>query len=226
MGVVYIVASHQIEARKITDLLTDLKHVNPLEFEYLRPQQLADKIEEGIELIVFSNPKVLNLDMKHQIGNWRKRGLLAPVLLISRISGESDIDDLESLNNFVLLEKPYVDKDLKGIAQKLLNQPLVYQRKFRRFSTNQAVELTSYKSDYKSNVKVHNISMGGVCIEGACEALQVGELLHMNFHLDRLNTERMMCGRVVWVQAGTNPSAGVEFVKDKEVYGQLMKTIA
>jgi response regulator RpfG family c-di-GMP phosphodiesterase len=226
MGLIYIVALHQIEAKKIYENLSTLEpHLGPFEFEFLRPMQLADKLDTGIDLVVFSNPHVLNLAMKQQMGSWRKKGFLAPILLISRVGSDQDLNELEKLHNFVLLEKPYVDKDLVGIASKMLKTAQVAQRKFRRFAANQTVNLTSYKSEFKSETKIHNISLGGVCVEGNCAELKVGDLLHMNFNMDRLNSERTMSGRVVWVRAGEKASAGVEFVKDKEVYGQILKTI-
>jgi hypothetical protein len=226
MGIIYIVALHQIEAKKIYDNLTALQPgLGPFEFEFLRPMQFADRLDAGVDLVVFSNPHVLNLAMKQQMRTWRKKGFLAPILLISRVGSDQDLNELESLHNFVLLEKPYIDKDLLGIANKMLKTAQVAQRKFRRFSANQTVSLSSYKNEYKSESKIHNISLGGVCLESDCAELKVGDLLHLNFTLDRLNTERSMSGRVVWVRPGEKTSAGVEFVKDKEVYGQLLKSI-
>ena len=85
--------------------------------------------------------------------------------------------------------------------------------------------VSSYKTDFKSHTTVNNISLGGLCVEGQWNNLQVGDLLKINFSFDKLNSERVMNGKVIWVQAGNKSSAGIQFVKEEEVYGQLLRDI-
>lgn len=226
MGTVYIVTLSQLEGKKIADVLdmADLGHRHP-NYEIIRPAQLVDRLDPSIDLMIYNNHNNLSISFQQEVHNWRKKGFLASIILMSRVMDTALIDQFEILNNFVLVEKPYDDKDLRGIAEKLFRATQVAQRKFRRFSTNQDVAVTSYKTDFKSVTKVHNISLGGLCVEGHARGLQVGDLLKINFSFEKLNVERVMNGKVIWVQDGESPSAGIQFVKEEEVYGQLLRDI-
>ncbi len=227
MGTVYIVTLNQLEGRKIAEILdsADLGHRHP-RYEFLRPAQLQDRLDPEVDLLIYNNHNNLSLSFLQDIQNWRKKGFLASVILMSRIMDTTLIDQFEVLNNFVLVEKPYLEKDLKGITEKMFRAAQVAQRKFRRFNTNQNAAVTSYKTDFKSHTRVNNISLGGLCVEGHAQGLMVGDLLKINFSFDKLNVERIMNGKVIWVQeAGENTSAGIQFMREEEVYGQLLRDI-
>jgi len=227
VGTVYIVTLNQLEGRKIAEILdkSDLGDRSP-HFEILRPAQLVDRMDPSVDLMIYNNHNNLSISFQQEIQTWRKKGFLASVILVSRVMDTTLFDQYEALNNFVLVEKPFDDKDLSGIAEKMFRAAQVPQRKFRRFSTNQDVALSSYKTDFKALSKVNNISLGGLCIDGQWNNLQVGDLLKINFSFEKLNVERVMNGRVIWVQPGEKSSAGIQFVKEEEVYGQLLRDIA
>lgn len=227
MGKIYIVTMSALEGRKIAETLemADLGR-NQAKIEFLRPSQLADRMDPDVDLLIYNNHNNLNLSFHQEIQSWRKKGFLASVVLLSRVMDATLIDQFESLNNFVLVEKPYEDRDLRGIVEKVFRAAQVAQRKFRRFSTNQKVAVSSYKTDFRTSTRVNNISLGGMCVEGDWADLQVGDLLKINFSFDKLNVERVMNGKVIWVQEeGEQSSAGIQFVKEEEVYGQLLRDI-
>jgi len=226
MSLVYIVTLNQLEGKRIMESLNTLEiGFDQLEFEFIRPSQLPEKLDPTVDLIVYNNHTALTMTMHQEILNWRKNGFVASILLLSRVPDATLFDHYAGLHNFVLLEKPFVEKDLLGITQKLLNTTHVSQRKFRRFTTDQQVAVSSYKTDFRCQPRVHNISLGGMCMQGEVSTLKVGDLLRINFTLDQLNVERIMNGRVIWVQPGKAPTAGIQFMNEDEVYGQLLRDI-
>lgn len=226
MSLVYIVTANQIEGKQIFETLSQIDTSNyRLEFELLRPMQLPQLIQPGVDLVVYNSPHPLNITLKQQFQNWRKRGFLSSVLMLSKLPDVNMVRDFEDIKNFLVLEKPYEPRELRGISSKLLNSVEVQQRRFRRFNTNQKVEIVSYKTDFKSKSRVENISMGGLCIEGACANLQVGDLLKIHFVLDKINADRVMHARVVWVTSGATEMAGVQFVREEDVYNDLLNAI-
>lgn len=226
MGTVFIVTLSQLEGRKIADVLdmADLGQRHPT-YEIIRPAQLMERLDQSVDLLIYNNHNNLSISFQQDIQAWRKKGFLGSVILMSRVMDSGLFDQFETLNNFVLVEKPYADKDLRGISEKMFRASQVAQRKFRRFTTNQDVAMVSYKTEFKSVTKVNNISLGGLCVEGHRGDLAVGDLLKINFSFEKLNVERVMNGRVIWVQNGAKPSAGIQFLKEEEVYGQLLRDI-
>lgn len=227
MSLVYIVTANQVEGKQIFESLSqiDISSKYRLEFEVMRPTQLPNLIQPGVDLIVYNSPHAINMNLKQQFQTWRKRGFLSSVLMLTKLPELKMIREFDEIKNFLILEKPYEDRELNGISAKLLNSVEVQQRKFRRFNTNQKVEITSYKTDYKSKSQVQNISMGGLCIEGTGSDLKIGDLLKIHFVLDKINADRVMHARVVWVKNADVPMAGVQFVKEEDVYNDLLNAI-
>ncbi len=228
MSVVVIVSANQIEGKKIFESLAQVDTPEyRLEFEFLRPAQLPDKLDTSVDLIVYNNNTNMNMNIYQQILSWRKKGCLSSVLLLSKIADDSLMKTVESTNNLVILEKPYLDRDLKGITEKLINVGKINQRKFRRYEVQQTVSLSSYKSGFiASETAVRNMSLGGLCIGGGIEGLKEGDLLRVDFHLDKIKARRAVNGKVVWVATENDEVlAGLEFVKDSDVYGHLLSDI-
>jgi response regulator RpfG family c-di-GMP phosphodiesterase len=228
MSLITIVSVNQIESKKIQELLADVRTDKyRVQFEFLRPLQLSQKLDRNTDLLVYNNPNNLTMTLQQQITGWRRNGFLSSILLLTKLADPTAINTVESLSSCVLLEKPFDEKDLRGIAEKFLNTEQVQQRKFRRYATQQTVNVSSYMSEFHTPSKVNNMSLGGVRIEGAVQDLRVGELVKINFSLDKLNVERVMNGRVVWIDADRpQPSAGIQFMKESEIYGQLLREIS
>lgn len=228
MSLITIVSMNQLEGQKIQEILAEVRTDKyRVQFDFLRPLQLTPKLEKTMDLLVYNNPNSLNMSLQQQVSSWRRNGFLSPIMLLSKITDPSSIVRVESLSNCVLVEKPFDEKDLKGIAEKFLNTELVQQRKFRRYSTQQMVNVSSYTTDFRADTRVNNMSLGGLCLEGAVSGLRVGEVLKINFNLDKLNVERVMNGRVVWVDHDSpKVSAGIQFMKETEVYTHLLQEIS
>lgn len=227
MSVIVIVSANQVESKKIFETLSSVEANDyRLEFEFLRPTQVPDLLDPAVDLIVYNNNTSMSMNVYQQIAGWRKKGCLSSVLMLSKLNDDTLIKNVESTNNMVILEKPYLERDLKGIASKILSSNKINQRKFRRYDVNQEVSLSSYKSGFSGKTHVLNMSRGGLCMAGGLEGLKAGDLLRVDFELDKINSRRTMNGKVVWVAPENEElQAGLEFVKDSDVYGHLLEDI-
>ncbi|MCB9073807.1 MAG: PilZ domain-containing protein [Bdellovibrionaceae bacterium] len=226
-NVIVIVSANQVESKKIFETLSEVEASDyRLDFEFLRPTQLPDKLDMKADLIVYNNNTNLNMNMYQQVASWRKKGQLASVLMLSKVADENLIHNVEPMNNMVVLEKPYVESDLKGISQKMLDERKIQQRKYRRFNVAQKVSLSSYKSGFSGESQVCNMSRGGLCIQGGLVGLTAGDLLRIDFNLDKISTHRTVNGKVIWIsEYDEQPQAGIEFIKESDVYGHLLDDI-
>lgn len=224
---VVIVSASQFEGKKLFESLSQVDTPEyRMEFEFMRPAQVPDLLDPSVDLIVYNNNTNMNINVFQQITAWRKKGCLASVLLLSKMTDGSMVEALEPVNNLVVLEKPYLERDLCGITQKLLNVGRINQRKFRRYEVQQNVSLSSYKSGFNADTIVRNMSRGGLCVSGGIDGLKAGDLLRVEFHLEKINARRAVNGKVVWVANENNePQAGLEFIKDADVYGHLLNDI-
>lgn len=221
---VVIVSANQVESKKIFETLSHVEGTDyRVEFEFLRPTQVPDKLDPSVSLIVYNNNTIMNLNVYQQIAAWRKKGCFSSVLMLSKVNDENLINKIEPTSNMVVLEKPYLDRDLRGIAQKILNANQINQRKYRRYDVEQSVSLSSYKSGFNAKTYVRNMSRGGLCLGGGLDGLKAGDLLRVEFELDKINARRSVNGKVVWVAAENQEvQAGLEFVKEGDVYGHLL----
>jgi hypothetical protein len=227
VSLIVIVSANQVESKKIYENLANVEATDyRLEFEFLRPTQVPDLLDPAVDLVVYNNNTYLNMNVFQQVASWRKKGCLSSVLMLSKVNDEALIKSLEPANNMVILEKPYLERDLRGIAHKILKSNQINQRKFRRYHVAQEVSLSSYKSGFAGKTRVLNMSRGGLCIAGGLDGLKSGDLLRVDFELDKINSRRSMNGKVVWVAPENEEvQAGLEFVKDSDVYGHLLTDI-
>lgn len=203
------------------------RFLGDVHFASARPANLAGMLDAKYNLLVF-NCQHFNSSMRNNINHWRSLGYLGPIVILVKIPSPDVIDRFADMNNVTLVEKPYENKDLQGIALKYLNETAVAQRKFRRFDTNQNAVLESYNKDFSSNSKILNISKGGAHIVGNLEDISKGDLLRVCFDLDQIKKNRTMSAQVVWTsgEVGTpEREAGLMFISKTKVYESLLSGI-
>ena len=191
MSRICIVSSNMIESKIIQRSLEALNsHLHsPLHFEHMRPAQISDQIESHIDLLIYNNAHHLNMNLKQKVVSWRKRGFLGSILVLSKVVDLELLNHMNSLHNFVVIEKPHSDKDVSGVVLKFLKTMQVNQQRYRRFTADQQVKLESYKTEFKRSSCVQNISLGGLRLEGDVSGLTLGDLLKVQFPLDKLNRQ-------------------------------------
>jgi response regulator RpfG family c-di-GMP phosphodiesterase len=198
-----------------------------LSFHSARPANLTNLLNNNFNLLVF-NSQDFNSSMRNNINHWRSLGYLGPIIILVKIPDPKIIDRFSDMNNVTLIEKPYTNKDLQGIAMKYLNENKVAQRKFRRFETQQKALLESYNKEFTSDSMILNISQGGAHIVGNLEDITKGDLLRVCFELDQIKKNRTMSAQVVWVRGEVGKSdreAGLKFISKNKVYETLLNGI-
>lgn len=203
------------------------KKVGAVQFYGARPANMPIMLENQYNLLVF-NCQHFNSSMRSNITHWRSLGYLGPILILVKIPDPKVIDRFADLQNVTLIEKPYENRDLQGIAVKYLNETVVNQRRFRRFDTKQNATLESYNKNFSSKSIISNISKGGAHIMGALSDLSKGDLLRVCFELDELKKNHTMSAQVVWTSGDVgdeNRSAGLRFISKAMVYDSLLNGI-
>lgn len=203
------------------------KSLGEVRFTSARPANLPTMIESRFNLLVF-NCQHFNSATRNTISYWRSLGYLGPIMVLVKIPDPRMLDGFADVQNVTIIEKPYENRDLQGIALKYLREGQVNQRKFRRFDTRQKALLESYNKDFSSYTTISNISKGGVHISGDLEDLSKGDLLRVCFELDELKKNHTMSAQVVWTSGDVGAedrTAGLRFISKTMVYETLLNGI-
>ena len=202
--------------------------VGSVRFWGARPANMPTMLlDANYNLLVF-NCQHFNSSMRNNISHWRSIGYLGPIVILVKIPDPKIIDGFADMQNVTIIEKPYENRDLQGIAVKYLSQSTVYQRRFRRFDTMQNATLESYNKNFSSHSTISNISKGGAHIVGDLEDISTGDLLRVCFELDELKKNHTMSAQVIWTRGDVGDpkrSAGLKFITKSAVYESLLNGI-
>ena len=203
------------------------KELGLVSYYSARPANLNNVLDGNFSLLVY-NCQHFNSAMRNNVSHWRSIGYLGPIMILVKLPTPDIIDNFADLQNVTIIEKPYENRDIQGIAVKYLNDSKVLQRKFRRFDTQQKALLESYNRDYSSYTTIDNISKGGAHISGDLVDMSKGDLLRVCFELDELKKNHTMSAQVVWTRGGvgdTKRTAGLKFISKTKVYESLLSGI-
>ena len=224
-----------IASRNETDNALIEKKLSPITkvlgkvgFVGARPANLSTILLDGQYNLLVFNCQHFNSSMRNNITHWRSLGYLGPVIILVKVPDPKLIDGFIDMQNVTIVEKPYENKDLQGIAVKYLNDSAVMQRRYRRFDTKQKAMLESYNRDFSSQSIISNISKGGAHIIGELEDISKGDLLRVCFELDELKKNHIMSAQVVWTSGDAGASdraAGLRFISKSVVYDSLLNGI-
>jgi Tfp pilus assembly protein PilZ len=197
---------------------------------------LATTAPEAIDKITRDKPSLMIMNVENftrrkvQLAtDLRTLGFHMPIMVVANIIASNTYQILGDLTSTVLLEKPFELKDLSGLSEKLIDGRAVKQRIFRRFYTDEEADLQLFRSGQNISSKIRNLSKGGAFIEYKGPAISVGEMLRLNIDLKQVARRYEVNAKVVWSAKvspwGEDPGVGVQFVKDKDVYQNLLRKI-
>lgn len=198
--------------------------------------ELTNTASEAIEKITRQNIELLIMNLGNFTKNkvqlaqdLRSLGYGFPIMILAHIITTDTHKIISDLSNTVLLEKPYELKDLTGLSEKLIDGRPVRQRIFRRYYTNETAQLELFKGGQAITSKIRNLSRGGAFIEYKGPQLALGDVLRLNIDLKQVSRHYEVNAKVVWATQkspwGDDPGVGVEFIKSKDFYQNLLRKI-
>ncbi len=198
--------------RKIDPVLTDL---GPIQFMSVGPKGLPSAIEAHVSIVILNIP-AFTYSNQTTIQDTRQAGYHGPLLVVSKVDNPEMIKEIKSLENVILLEKPYEIKDLQGIVRKFILAANVAQRIHRRYNIIQPAEVEIVSKNTKAVSTVFNLSRGGCYFEFPRKAdVKTGDFLNMTIELSEMNRIYAMPAKVVWTQPRGQAGGfgvGVEFI--------------
>lgn len=176
-------------------------------------------IEPRLKVLIFDTGAINKMVFPFMV-KVRKLGFAGPIIILGNPGDQFDIRELDQLRNVFHLGKPYAVEALLGVTKNCINIEKMRQRRDQRFDVREQATLEAYSSDFRIQTVINNISRSGVRIEGDLKGLKQGDLLRLHLNLDKINKERTMSARVVWMEKAhdNKEQAGLEFVSQKAVY--------
>ncbi|MCB0393832.1 MAG: PilZ domain-containing protein [Bdellovibrionales bacterium] len=182
---------------------------------------------QKMNLVLF-NLDTFTKDKIRLASDLRELGYGFPVLVLSQIVAPDTFDQVSRMYQTVLLEKPFEDRDLVGLADKLVLGRPVQQRVYRRFYTNQTTNVSFVTGD-ESKAKIYNLSRGGAYFEAPGLEVEKGDIIKVSVPLREVHRLYNLDARVVWkTKKGMwsgQPGAGIEFLSGSDVYRGLLKRL-
>lgn len=157
----------------------------------------------------------------------RNQGVQCPILILTSELKESLHGKMNALPDVHLLVKPFHEKNIVGISEKLLKTKKVPKQLYRRFYTNQMAHLESLESGSSLLTSMYNLSRGGgYCEFEAVERVAIGEFLRVKVNLNDSDREYTLNAKVVWTVPKGRFSGrfgvGFKFVKPEDAYRSLI----
>lgn len=178
---------------------------------------------------------ILNIDQfdfkKIRIAeNLRHLGFDFPLLTLANSIALDAYLKIDEIPNTVLLEKPFANQTLLGLAHKLINGEAVKQQIYRRFNTNQNVRIEVYPEGELVDSTMTNLSKGGAKFTLNKEALvHIGDVVRVNVSLNQVHRKYDMHGQVIWHKQKQNDKEsnelGIKFLNGDEIYSNLMYSV-
>ena len=193
----------------------------------MSPSETLHIIQSRPLNLVINCTDTYDLDSSQFLKEIRSEGYQQGLLVVS-----SQIDPIimpasMKVDRVHFAEKPIELKDLKGLVVKLIKAKQLPQQQFKRFRTNQRLAVESYSTGEVVESSMFNLSVGGAYFESPSKYnASIGDLIKMSVNLKDVDTKHLMNARVVWTTRKGHYSGGygvgVKFVKNEEVYRQLL----
>lgn len=160
----------------------------------------------------------------------RQMGFHYPLLMITDALGNTNIEEVNEKHKIYFLERPFELKALKGLARKLMIARTVSQQVFRRYRTNLSATLETFISGESYHTHMFNLSRGGAYFEmNKKPTVGVGDLLRLKVHLQDMEREHHVHGRIVWTthkgHAAGGYGLGIKFMKSTDIYRNLLDKV-
>ncbi len=193
----------------------------------LKPADIETALKaKNIHLLMLQSGKPAKQDIAYAL-SLRNTGFNYPILMITDAIGNLKVDELNDRHRIYFMERPFELKTLKGLARKLMVSKAVPQQIFRRYRTNISATLETFISGDKFITHMFNLSRGGAYFELPQKpSVGIGDLLRLKVHLNDMEREHNVHGRVIWTthrgHAAGGYGLGIKFMKSTDIYRKLL----
>lgn len=174
---------------------------------FVHLSQITEKSMQGIEQI--------------------RRPLDLPVILFTNKVTDQSLKLARKYKRYYVLGRPYLSRDVLGIAYKMIHDSVPEQQLCRRYDTNQSTELQIVGEAENVPARITNLSLTGAKIKFEENSRWTeGDLLKMDIELNQLSKQHSVHAKVVWVEKeGAPKEIGVEFIPTEDVYSHLLSNV-
>lgn len=170
------------------------------------------------------------VDASEWIKEIRALGYIHPILILANTIDMNVMKGSVKNDKIHFLQKPYEFKALKGLTLKLIQSRNLPQQMYKRFKTNQPMNIESYSTGEQISSSMFNLSVGGAYFETEKKpTASVGDLVKMQVNLNDVDKSHMMSARIIWTTKKGAYSGGygvgVKFVRNEEIYKQLLEKL-
>lgn len=194
---------------------------------------LPDTVElinrQPFNLLIYDS-NYFALENMGEVMELRARGGNFPVLVTARDVYSRGFFDPRKNNKMHWLQKPYQEKEIIGLIRKLMVSRVIPQQMFKRYRTDQIVDLETLASGDVIPTSMYNLSKGGAyCEHDGVKAVSVGDLIRLRFRLQEVNRDHSLNARVVWTtrkgRFSGRSGLGLKFIRPEDVHRLLMEKV-
>lgn len=194
------------------------------------PIEVDKQLESRVFNLIIIESKVFDFTEYKTILEYREDGLTSPILFVAEKLNIPQNYYMNESINLHFISKPYTEKNLLGIARKLLAQKTIPRQRYRRFNTNQIAQIETLSDGSNRLTSMYNLSKGGAyCEFEGGQQMSIGELVRLKIILSETNTEHSVNAKVVWTTARGRFSGrqglGVRFLSVKDSYREMIEKL-
>ncbi len=195
-------------------------------FEATDEEQVKAELEQRVFSLVVVVKSRLTEDDLFLIDRLRNVHYSFSIMVVTD-EANATLQKLIGVTEVHTLTRPVGNRNIVGLARKLLVAKRVPKQVFRRFNTNQIAQIESLDDGENLLTSMYNLSKGGAyCEFEANNLLAVGDIIRLKVFLNDTNREYTFNAKVVWTTAAGRFSGrfgcGFRFVTAKDTHRSLL----
>lgn len=195
-------------------------------FEATDEDQVKMELEQRVFSLVIVVKSRLTEDDLFLIDRLRNVHYSFSIMVVTD-EANSTLQKLIGVTEVHTLTRPVGNRNIVGLARKLLVAKRVPKQVFRRFNTNQIAQIESLDDGENLLTSMYNLSKGGAyCEFESNNLLAVGDVIRLKVFLNDTNREYTFNAKVVWTTAAGRFSGrfgcGFRFVTAKDTHRSLL----